>query len=127
MFGRYLRESSAAEPDDGLTEPALPATVPGVPKGNGEAFTATGDIPCARNSGQPMGQCKFGVIRTGKGGASLWVAFPDGVERYIMFEGGAPVFTDAAATMTSELNDDLVTLRIGFERFEVPMALIDGG
>jgi|APEBP8051072661_1049379.scaffolds.fasta_scaffold00680_2 hypothetical protein len=127
VSGRYLRESGAPGIDDSLPEPPLPITVPGQPKGNGEPFTATGTIPCARNPGQPMGSCTFGVIRTGKGGASLWVAFPDGSERYILFEGGAPVFTDADAAIAADLDDDLFSIRIGVERFEVPMAAVNGG
>jgi hypothetical protein len=127
VSGRYLRESGAPGQGDSPPAPPLPTSAPGQPKGNGEPFTATGAIPCARAPGQPMGSCTFGVIRTGKGGASLWMAFPDGNERYVMFEGGAPVFTDAAATMAAELNEDLFTIRIGNERFEVPLAVINGG
>jgi len=55
------------------------------------------------------------------------VAFPDGSERYILFEGGAPVFTDADAAIAADLDDDLFSIRIGVERFEVPMAAVNGG
>lgn len=127
VSGRYLRESGAPALEDSLPVPPLSTALPGQPKGNGEPFTATGTVPCARHPGQPMRQCPFGVIRTGMGGASLWVAFPDGSERYILFEGGAPVFTDAEAAIVADLNADLFTIRIGAERFEVPLAVVDGG
>ena len=125
--GRFLRESAPPGLDDSLPEPPLPTTPPGLPAGNGEPFTAFGMIPCATHRGQPSSSCAFGVIRTGPGGASLWVALPAGGQRYILFEAGKPVFTDGEGRPEFTMEDDLFLIRIGPERFEVPRAAIDGG
>ncbi len=43
----------------------------GAPANSGDAkvpgtdFNATGEVPCARSAGQPMAQCRFGVVREG--------------------------------------------------------------
>lgn len=46
---------------------------------------ATGPLPCARYAGQPMGQCEFGVARTGGGYATVVIKHPDGFSRAIFF------------------------------------------
>ncbi|WP_245749426.1 SH3 domain-containing protein [Gemmobacter aquatilis] len=126
VAGRFLRESSA--PGANIAPPApLPAAKPGQPRGNGEPFTAMGTLPCARAKGQPTGPCAFGVIRPALGEANLWIAHPQGGERYILFQDGAPVFTDAQAKIRFEREVDLYLIRIGAERFEVPRAVIYGG
>ncbi|TKD12542.1 hypothetical protein FBT96_20365 [Rhodobacter capsulatus] len=125
--GRFLRESAPPGLDDSLPEPPLLTAPPGLPAGNGEPFTAFGTIPCATHRGQPSSSCAFGVIRTGPGGASLWVALPAGGQRYILFETGKPVFTDGEGRPAFTIEDDLFLIRIGPERFEVPRAVIDGG
>jgi hypothetical protein len=55
---------------------------------SGSEFHATGSIPCARHASQPMGSCRFGVIRRGGGSATVRVLWPDGGERNLYFEGG---------------------------------------
>ena len=49
----------------------------------GTDFNATGQIPCARQAGQPMNQCEFGVKREGNGNGMITVFWPDGGNRVI--------------------------------------------
>jgi hypothetical protein len=99
----------------------------GGPIGNGIPFDATGLVPCAARIGEPLRQCPFGVVREGPGNAGLWVALFDGVERQILFEGGAPVATNSADKMSFERAGDLFLIGVGDERFEVPEAVLTGG
>ena len=100
----------------------------GGPVGNGEQpFDVTGLVPCAVHTGQPMRQCPFGVIRAGLGNAGLWLALGDETERHILFEGGVPVTTNSAETMSFEKTGDLFLIHVGDERFEVPEAVVTGG
>jgi hypothetical protein len=100
----------------------------------GTNFNATGEIPCARHSAQPMSPCRFGVIRRGNGAATLTVFWPDGGARYIYFENGKATSSDATSAVTTtgavttERQGDLNKLSIGSEeRFEIPDAVIFGG
>lgn len=102
------------------------ATVPGT------EFNATGPLPCARYSGQPMGQCQFGVIRQGNGNGNVTVFWPDGGSRVIFFENGKPAYFDQSQAdgdkqMTFERESDLTIIRIGDERFEIVDAILFGG
>ncbi|MBB5691888.1 hypothetical protein FHS88_004049 [Roseomonas alkaliterrae] len=103
------------------------ATVPGT------NFHATGHIPCARHAGQPAAQCRFGVERTrGRGNGQVTVFWPDGGNRVIYFEDLTPVRYDQSqadgdARMTVGRDGDLYHIRIGPQRFEIPMAVITGG
>jgi hypothetical protein len=120
--GEFLRESSFA----GAAAPAQDALVPGT------KFHATGNIPCARYAGQPMNQCRFGVVREGQGNGAVTVFWPDGGNRVIFFENGTPAFFDQSeadgdARMTVGQNADLFTVTIGAQRFEIPDAVINGG
>ncbi|MGB5763768.1 MAG: hypothetical protein WBM58_14590 [Sedimenticolaceae bacterium] len=114
-----------------LIESATPApTAPeNGPVGNGVPFDATGSVPCAARAraGQPMRQCPFGVVREGPGNAGLWVALDDGSERQILFEGGAPVATNSADTLSFEKAGDLFLVRVRDERYEIPEAVVNGG
>lgn len=98
----------------------------------GTSFNATGNIPCARSAGQPMGSCAFGVNREGQGKGMVTVLWPDGGSRVIFFEDGTPMSfdqsqADQGATMKVGQNADLYTVTIGDERFEIPEAVISGG
>lgn len=98
----------------------------------GTNFHATGTIPCARATGQPMGTCQFGVTRTGGGAGTMTITWPDGGNRVIFFERGAPVRydqsqADRGARMTVRKNADLFRVTIGSQRFEIPEAVIAGG
>ena len=57
-------------------------------------FNATGKIPCAKDKGQPMGQCDFGVARAGGGTAAVVVTRLDGRKRLIYFKAGKAVGAD---------------------------------
>jgi len=95
--------------------------------GNGTPFDATGFIPCASAPDQPMRQCPFGVIRAGPGNAGVWIALGEGRERQILFEGGVPVASGPAGTLSFEKAGDLFTVRVDAERFEIPEAVVNGG
>ena len=112
---------------DGGRQPPESSTVDAIVAGTN--FNATGEIPCARHSAQPINPCHFGVIRRGNGTATLTVFWPDGGERYIYFENGKATSSDAVnGSVTTERQGDLNKLSIGSEeRFEVPDAVIFGG
>jgi heat shock protein HslJ len=110
--------------DGHIEEGGAPETDVKVP---GTDFHATGQLPCARYEGQPMGQCEFGVKREGNGDAELTVFWSDGGTRKIVFEDGAPVSSDASEKLTATKQSDLHLVRIGPERIEVPDAVVFGG
>lgn len=98
----------------------------------GTQFNATGEINCARDAGQPLRPCKFGVIRGEGGKADLTVFWPDGGSRVIYFEKGAPVRydeseADGGAKLSFTKNADLFSVTIGTQRFKFPEAAITGG
>jgi len=115
----------------------LPDKIPVPTKSNdalvsGTDFNATGIIPCARISGQPMGSCEFGVKREGNGNGMVSVFWPEGGSRVIFFEDGTPVYFDQSQAdgnieMTTGRENDLFQVKIGEERFEIPEAVINGG
>jgi hypothetical protein len=106
--GRYLMEAS--------TYPTTPDR------------EATGRMPCSTAAGQPTGQCDFRVSRGANGNASVWVALPQGGERYIEFRNGEPVTSEAGLDVTFEKSNDLYLIRIGgVERYEIPQAVVYGG
>ena len=79
-----------------------------------------------------MTTCDFGVVREGDGSGYVKVFWPDGGNRVLFFEDGAPVAFDQSeadgdATMTVEKEVDLYRVRIGEQRFEIPEAVILGG
>ena len=95
-------------------------------------FDATGQVPCAQFKGQPMGQCEFGVARSGGGYATVVIKKPDGRTRAVFFRMGKPIGADTSqadgypefrATKESDLN----LIRIGDERYEIPDAIVLGG
>jgi hypothetical protein len=93
----------------------------------GTDFHATGTVPCARHESQPMTQCEFGVKRKGDGNAEVTVFWPDGGSRVIVFEDGAPAYSDAEAQLSATKQSDLHLITIGSERFEIPAAVVFGG
>lgn len=107
-------------------QPVDDAKVPGTD------FNATGPLPCARNAGQPMGTCQFGVKREGSGNGAVTVFWPDGGNRVIFFKNGKPDSFDKSeadgdATMTYKENSGLFTITVGDQRFEIVDAVINGG
>lgn len=115
-----------------------PAHGNGASAGTGDAkvpgtdFNATGEVPCARVAGQPMHQCRFGVVRQGGGSGWITVFWPDGGNRVIYFENGAPSRydeseADGGAKLSVQREVDLFMVRIGDQRFEIPEAALVGG
>lgn len=99
--------------------------------GQGE-FDATGQIPCAQYAGQPMTQCDFGVARAGGGDATVVVTRPDGTKRAIFFRNGNPIGADTSEAdgyheLSVSREADLHLIRVGPERYEIPVAVILGG
>ena len=102
------------------------------PAGGAGQFDATGQIPCAQATGQPMGPCEFGVTREGAGTATVLVTKPDGAQRALFFKGGRFAGADVSqadgemATKASR-EADLNLIRVGTERYEIVDAVIFGG
>lgn len=100
---------------------------------SGTNFNATGELPCARSAGQPMRQCKFGVVRKGNGNGLITVFWPDGGNRVIFFEDVTPMSYDQSqadgdAKMTVGKTDNgIYTVKIGSQRFEIVDAIMTGG
>lgn len=93
-----------------------------------EEFDASGEIPCAREFGQPMTLCHADVRRRGKEEADVVVTWPEGGERLIRFRSGKPEGSDAGEDIRFTREADLHMIRIGkSERFEIPNALALGG
>jgi hypothetical protein len=95
-------------------------------------FDATGTIPCAQSSGQPMTECEFGVARAGSGYATVVVTRPDGWPRAIYFRMGIPIGADTSEAdnpgeFSASREGDLSLVRIGAERYEIPDAVVLGG
>jgi hypothetical protein len=95
-------------------------------------FDATGSLPCASESGQPMRQCEFGVARAGGGDATVVVTRPDGRKRAIFFQFGRATSADMseadyAGEFRVERDSDLNLIRVGRERYEIPDAVPLGG
>lgn len=96
-------------------------------------FDATGNIPCAQSTGQPMGQCAFSVARAGGGYATVVVMRPGGRDRIIYFQMGMPIgfsFSEAEGDypeFEATREGDLSLVRIGTERYEIPDAVVHGG
>jgi hypothetical protein len=95
-------------------------------------FDATGKVPCAQHSGQPMTQCDFGVARAGGGYATVVVTRPDGRQRAIFFRMGKPIGASASQAdgypkFSASKDDDLNIVRVGDERYEIPDAVVLGG
>lgn len=95
-------------------------------------FDATGEIPCAQTSGQPMTRCAFGVSRAGGGDATVMITRPDGRTRAIFFRRGRPVGADTSQAdgypeFRADKEADLNLIRVGDERYEIPDAVALGG
>ena len=65
-------------------------------------------------------------MRNGPGNAGVWIALGEGRERAIPFEGGVLVSADAPEAMSFEKVDDLFTVRVGSELYEIPEAAAFG-
>jgi len=115
------------EPDKGaaVAEPAQQ-------QAGGASPSASGNIPCAQNKSQPMGQCPFTVAREGKGTATVSVSLPDGRKRAIFFDKGKAIGADLSQadgnmTFKARKQGDLFKIQAGNERYEIPEAAVFGG
>ncbi len=95
-------------------------------------FDATGTLPCTFATGQPMGQCEFGVARAGGGYATVVVRKPDGRTRAIFFRMGQPIDADVAESegrrdFRAAKQGDLHHIQVGPELYEIVDAVILGG
>jgi hypothetical protein len=95
-------------------------------------FDATGPLSCAFATGQPMGQCEFGVARAGGGYATVVVRKPDGRTRAIFFRMGRPIGADVAESegrrdFRATKEGDLHRIHLGPEQYEIPDAVVLGG
>jgi len=98
----------------------------------GASSSASGNIPCAQNKSQPMGQCPFTVAREGKGTATVSVSLPDGRKRAIFFDKGKAIGADLSQadgnmTFKARKQGDLFKIQAGNERYEIPEAAVFGG
>lgn len=101
--GRYLREAS--------TTPEI-----------------TGQLPCATRIGQPMTSCPFRAARGTPGTAAIWIALPQGGERYVAFADGVATETDPGLSLSTQRIPEITLLQIGdAERYEIPDAIVFGG
>ena len=99
---------------------------------NSQHYDAKGKVPCAQYKGQPMGQCDFGVTRTGNGNATVVITRPDGRNRTIVFVGARATRADISeadggAAFSVQREGDLNLIRVGDERYEIPDAAVSGG
>jgi len=95
-------------------------------------FDATGRIPCAQHAGQPMASCRFGVAREAGGNATVVITRPDGSSRAIFFADGRASSADTGQAdgypeFSVNKTNDLNTISIGDERYEIPDAVVFGG
>lgn len=97
----------------------------------GTKYHAVGKVPCALASGQPTGDCQFGVVRKENGNALVTVTHPNGKTRTIIFKNGQAVGYENSQIdhqkFSSTKEADLNMIRIGTERYEVPDAVVFGG
>ena len=95
-------------------------------------FDASGQIPCARHKGQPMGQCGFAVARDAGGSATIKITHADGRARLIYFEKGKAIGADLSQadgdmSFKATKEADLFKIQAGQERYEIPEAAVFGG
>jgi heat shock protein HslJ len=95
-------------------------------------FDATGTVPCAEGSGQPLRECDFGVARAGGGYSTVVVKKPYGGSRAIFFRMGKAIGADTSQAdgypeFSASRENDLNMISIGQERYEIPDAVVLGG
>lgn len=96
------------------------------PRRPAPALGARNEIPCARHVGQPMTNCKAGVVHTGDE-AEVTVTWPDGGTRVIRFQAGRPAGSNASGEFRYTREGSLNIIRVGVsERFEITDALALG-
>ncbi len=119
------RPGSPASQDAGESRPdELALATPATGSRHGKA---AGEIPCAREVGEPMGRCVLMADRRGEAAVDVTVVWPDGGTRRIEFRDGVPTGSDAADAVRVTREGTLNMIRIGAaERFEILDALALG-
>ena len=92
-----------------------------------ESPKATGELNCKQSKAQPYFPCPFVAYREGQGAARVEITFPDGSVRTIVYKGGKMVSTDGNTSFSVEKFEDLATIRIGNESYEIVDAIPFGG
>lgn len=94
-------------------------------------FDAHGEIACAQERGEPMGQCDVSVARSDGSDATVVASFSNGFKRTLYFVHGE--FISANATMSGSGSDtdwekqgDLHLIRIDDQRYQLYDELIFG-
>lgn len=116
----------------GHASAAAPARVAHAERAGQGRFDASGQLPCARHKGQPMGQCPFEVARDAGGNATIKVTHADGSARFISFRNGQATGADLSQadgdmTFKASKEADLFRIQAGQERYEIPEAAVFGG
>ncbi len=94
----------------------------------GTDYHATGQVRCAVGPGDLAATCAFGVKRSGGGSGHVTVTRPDGQRRVIVFEKGeATGYEGGTGAFEASRADDVTTVRIAEERYEIPDAVLFGG
>jgi hypothetical protein len=105
--------------------PALPAAADALVKGT--RYHASAPIPCTPPYASPT-QCEAGVVRRGRDGTgTIEITSKGQVIRRILFVAGKPVASDASDPVSATRNDDLITVSVGDERYEIGDLLLIGG
>lgn len=91
-------------------------------------FDAMGEVRCAQEVRQSLGECNAAVARDGRC-AAVVVTFTNGFARTLMFSDGE--FLRGNATMSGagtdtdwQLSGGLYHVRVDDQRFEIPEALV---
>ena len=76
--------------------------------------------------------CDFGVARAGGGYATVQVKKSDGRTRAIFFALGRPIGADSSQAdwygeFRASRAEDLHRIEVGKERYEIPVAVVNGG
>jgi hypothetical protein len=79
-----------------------------------------------------MVSCDFGVARAGGGYATVQVKRPDGRTRTIFFALGRPIGADSSQAegygeFRASRVKDVHRIDVGNERYEIPVAVVNGG
>lgn len=110
----FLRKTDSPEDRNWVGEAVVTATAPGTAR----------QVACAITPDAPLTTCEFGVVRGARGNAVLVIQLPDGRQRTIEFEAGAPVSSDAGL-IASRKSGGMTRVAVGAtERYAIPDAVV---
>jgi hypothetical protein len=132
VSARYLREPRPVGGGAPTQLPAPPQAASPAERAGLGRFDATGALPCKQLSGQPTGQCPFGVARGPGGSAAVVVTRPDGSTRALFFENGRFLSADTSQAdgyppYGATRDGHFFVVTVGAERYEIPDAVVFGG